>query len=211
MDLLFSWNGRIGRGSFWLGALTLAVIGSVIYYFMMQPFLELSVAMAPADPAGLPQDQPTQAEMRQVMTLMMPALAVFAALFALTHPAYTFIGGIIGAVVMVLLSGSFADHMVAMMQQMAQSEGRQFSPDLVPDIEGMFSPARLILGGIAGVALGWMAMAVAAKRVHDRGQSRWWLLLTLIPGVGFVWWLINLGILEGDDDANAYGPSPQRA
>ncbi len=55
----------------------------------------------------------------------------------------------------------------------------------------------------------WMGLAVDIKRCHDRGQSGWWILIMLIPLVGFFWWLINLGILAGDEGENRFGPNPE--
>jgi uncharacterized membrane protein YhaH (DUF805 family) len=52
-------------------------------------------------------------------------------------------------------------------------------------------------------------LAVAVKRCHDRGKSGWWVLISFIPLVGFVWWLIDLGILEGQAGPNEYGPDPR--
>lgn len=46
------------------------------------------------------------------------------------------------------------------------------------------------------------------KRCHDRGKSGWWCLLLLIPFIGFVWAVIDLGIMEGDSGPNEYGPPP---
>jgi uncharacterized membrane protein YhaH (DUF805 family) len=46
------------------------------------------------------------------------------------------------------------------------------------------------------------------KRCHDRGKSGWWCILIFIPIVGFIWALIDLGILEGTRGPNEYGPSP---
>ena len=56
-----------------------------------------------------------------------------------------------------------------------------------------------------------IALALAVKRCHDRGQSGWWYLLTLVPLVGVIWWLVNLGILAGEQGANKYGPDPRGA
>lgn len=46
------------------------------------------------------------------------------------------------------------------------------------------------------------------KRCHDRGKTGWWCLLLLIPIVGLIWAIIDLGILEGDKDTNRFGPPP---
>lgn len=53
-----------------------------------------------------------------------------------------------------------------------------------------------------------MGFAVLIKRCHDRGKSGWWSLLLLIPIVGFIWMIIDLGIMEGDEGPNQYGPNP---
>jgi uncharacterized membrane protein YhaH (DUF805 family) len=47
----------------------------------------------------------------------------------------------------------------------------------------------------------------AARRLHDTGRSGWWLLLylTIIGGFVILYWLI----LDGDENANEYGPSPK--
>src|SRR6266545_736337 len=45
------------------------------------------------------------------------------------------------------------------------------------------------LGGLASLALLLPALAVAARRLHDIGKSGWFLLLLLIPIIG---WLVLL-------------------
>jgi uncharacterized membrane protein YhaH (DUF805 family) len=64
---------------------------------------------------------------------------------------------------------------------------------------------------LAFVLLLWPALAVMVKRSHDRGRSGWWLLLLAVPVVGLVFWLIDLGFLEGSEHANRYGLSPKEA
>ena len=59
------------------------------------------------------------------------------------------------------------------------------------------------------LVLCWPEFAVAVKRCHDRNQSGWWSLLVFIPVIGWFWWLINLGILDGTPGPNQYGPSPK--
>jgi uncharacterized membrane protein YhaH (DUF805 family) len=55
----------------------------------------------------------------------------------------------------------------------------------------------------------WPSLAIAIKRCHDRNQTGVWVLMMLIPVIGFFWWLINLGILDGTPGPNQYGPSPK--
>ena len=51
-------------------------------------------------------------------------------------------------------------------------------------------------------------LAVYTKRWHDRNKSGWWSLIVLVPIVGSIWMLIELGILRGTDGDNRYGPDP---
>ncbi len=66
--------------------------------------------------------------------------------------------------------------------------------------------------GVIGtlVALGsiYFAIALYAKRWHDRNKSGWWTLIGLVPVIGGIWLLVELGILEGTRGANQYGPDP---
>ena len=62
---------------------------------------------------------------------------------------------------------------------------------------------------VAGLILLWPSLAVMIKREHDHGRSGWWLLFLLVPFVGFLYWLIDLGILDGTKVANRFGLSPK--
>lgn len=64
-----------------------------------------------------------------------------------------------------------------------------------------------MLAGIFGLAILLPSICVGGRRLHDTGRSAWWLLLVLIPLVGFLvllWWFIQ----KGSDGANEYGPDP---
>ena len=50
------------------------------------------------------------------------------------------------------------------------------------------------------------AIMVHIKRFHDRDKSGWWLLIALIPLIGPIWLLIELGFLKGTPGPNQYGP-----
>jgi uncharacterized membrane protein YhaH (DUF805 family) len=61
----------------------------------------------------------------------------------------------------------------------------------------------------------WLVFFVASlgihiKRFHDRGKSGWWVLVFFIPVIGFIWMIIEMGLLEGDYGPNAYGPPGAR-
>lgn len=138
MHLLFSFQGRIGRGKFWLGFLAQIVLAVVGYGLMF--------AIVPMDQLVVlgPDGQPVLNELGQ--------------------------------------------------PQMDFS-----NPALMP---------MWIIAGIMTVLGVWWSLAVAVKRCHDRGKSGWWCLLMLVPIIGFIWWLVDLGILEGQEGENRWGPNP---
>ena len=65
-----------------------------------------------------------------------------------------------------------------------------------------------IVGVIVMLASIYPALALYAKRWHDRDKSGWWSLIALVPIIGAIWLLVELGILEGTRGANQYGPDP---
>ena len=52
----------------------------------------------------------------------------------------------------------------------------------------------------------WTSLALNFKRIHDRGRSAWFLLIALIPLIGALWLLIELGFLRGTVGENRFGP-----
>ena len=52
------------------------------------------------------------------------------------------------------------------------------------------------------------SIAVTVRRLHDTARSGWWILIALIPFIGWIWLLV-LMILEGNAGENKYGPSPK--
>jgi uncharacterized membrane protein YhaH (DUF805 family) len=58
---------------------------------------------------------------------------------------------------------------------------------------------------IIGASL-WPAIAVGAKRCHDRDRSGWFLLVFAIPVLGALWLLIELGFFRGAVGPNRFGP-----
>lgn len=47
------------------------------------------------------------------------------------------------------------------------------------------------------------------KRFHDRDKIGWWVLILFIPVLGVIWAIIDLGILEGSEGPNRFGPPPE--
>jgi uncharacterized membrane protein YhaH (DUF805 family) len=64
-----------------------------------------------------------------------------------------------------------------------------------------------VISGLAGLALLIPGLAVSVRRFHDIDKSGWWILIFIIPIVGFVLWLIWF-TREGDAGENQYGPPP---
>lgn len=54
----------------------------------------------------------------------------------------------------------------------------------------------------------WIAAALATKRLRDRGRHPAWLLLLLIPVIGPLWALFELGCRRGTPGENQYGQDP---
>jgi len=51
--------------------------------------------------------------------------------------------------------------------------------------------------GLFGLVLAWTHLAVFVKRWHDCDKSGWWILVNLIPVIGWLWTLIECGFFEG--------------
>ncbi|HEX4098264.1 MAG TPA: DUF805 domain-containing protein [Caulobacteraceae bacterium] len=54
----------------------------------------------------------------------------------------------------------------------------------------------------------WGSLATSIKRLHDRGRPGWLILVALIPVLGWLWLLVDLFLLEGDEGRNRYGRPP---
>ena len=61
------------------------------------------------------------------------------------------------------------------------------------------------------VVLVWIELAVHAKRWHDRNKSAVWILFLLIPIIGQIWTVIELGFIKGTKGPNRFGPDPVRS
>ena len=60
--------------------------------------------------------------------------------------------------------------------------------------------------GIFGLLSLIPTVIVYIKRFHDRDKSGWWVLIGLIPIIGAIWLLIELGFLAGTPGPNRFGP-----
>lgn len=67
--------------------------------------------------------------------------------------------------------------------------------------------APQVLSGLYALVILLPSLAVAVRRLHDLGRSGWWLLIWLIPLIGWIiliWWFAT----KGEDGPNGYGPDP---
>lgn len=62
--------------------------------------------------------------------------------------------------------------------------------------------------GLTSLLLLWPAVAISAKRWHDRDRSGWWVLVALIPFIGWLWMLADNGFVRGTAGRNRYGDAP---
>jgi uncharacterized membrane protein YhaH (DUF805 family) len=63
-------------------------------------------------------------------------------------------------------------------------------------------------GIIVNLLLIWPSIALAVKRWHDRDKSGWWVLINLIPILGWIWALVENGFLKGTAGPNRFGADP---
>jgi uncharacterized membrane protein YhaH (DUF805 family) len=63
---------------------------------------------------------------------------------------------------------------------------------------------------IYGLAVLLPSLGVAIRRLHDTNRSGWWLVIGIIPVIG---WIIVIVFLAtaGTNGPNSYGPDPQGA
>jgi len=67
-----------------------------------------------------------------------------------------------------------------------------------------------LLGGLYSLAVLIPSIAVTVRRLHDTDRSGWWLLIGLVPVIGFFVLLVFM-FLEGTSGDNRHGTSPKAA
>jgi uncharacterized membrane protein YhaH (DUF805 family) len=67
-----------------------------------------------------------------------------------------------------------------------------------------------VLGGLYALAVLIPSIAVAVRRLHDTDRSGWWLLIGLVPVIGWIVLLVFY-FTDGTPGDNKYGPSPKAA
>ena len=66
------------------------------------------------------------------------------------------------------------------------------------------------VGGIWALAMLLPGLAVASRRLHDIGMSAWWLLLYLVPVIGWIILIINY-VRPTRPEGDRFGPPEEGA
>jgi len=85
-------------------------------------------------------------------------------------------------------------------------------PNATPEAQAMaaqeaMSGMMLPLGILILLTI-WPSLAIYTKRWHDRDKSGWWSLIGLVPLIGGIWMIVELGFLRGTEGPNRFGPDP---
>lgn len=67
-----------------------------------------------------------------------------------------------------------------------------------------------IISGIVGLALFLPGLGLSVRRMHDIGNSGWWVLINLIPVIGWIYF-IYLAAKDSVPTPNQWGPVPNLA
>ena len=67
-----------------------------------------------------------------------------------------------------------------------------------------------VVNGLAALALLLPGLSVSIRRLHDTDHSGWWILIGLIPIIGFIVLLVFY-LRDSDPGENKYGPPPATA
>jgi uncharacterized membrane protein YhaH (DUF805 family) len=66
------------------------------------------------------------------------------------------------------------------------------------------------ISGLYSLAVFIPGLALAIRRLHDTGRTGWWMLLGLIPLLGWIVLLIFF-VTDSQPGANQYGPNPKES
>lgn len=66
------------------------------------------------------------------------------------------------------------------------------------------------LSSLYSLAVLLPTIGVAIRRMHDTNRSGWWILINLIPCIGWIWFIV-LAAQEGTAGDNQHGPDPKAA
>lgn len=67
-----------------------------------------------------------------------------------------------------------------------------------------------ILSTLFSIILIIPTLSVTVRRLHDVGKSGWWVLISLIPIIGFIVLLV-FTVKDSESKTNNFGPNPKAA
>jgi uncharacterized membrane protein YhaH (DUF805 family) len=67
-----------------------------------------------------------------------------------------------------------------------------------------------VLSSIYSLAVLLPSIGVGIRRMHDTNRSGWWILITLVPCIGWIIYIV-FAAQEGVAGDNQYGPDPKAA
>jgi Predicted membrane protein len=115
---------------------------------------------------------------------------------------------------------SFAEAVKSCFNKYADFNGR--SPRAEYWYFALFNVAVVMVLAVLGAIIGKLFMyvyyayvlailvpsiAVSIRRMHDIGRSGWWVLISLVPFIGSIWYIV-LAALPSQLGPNQYGPNP---
>jgi len=63
---------------------------------------------------------------------------------------------------------------------------------------------------ISGILTFIPNLALNVKRCHDRNKTGWFVLISVIPILGWIWYTVEIWFLEGTDAENRFGRPPAK-
>lgn len=63
--------------------------------------------------------------------------------------------------------------------------------------------------GILALIIWLIGLSLSVRRFHDLNKSGWWLLINIIPFIGWLITFVMLGFMPGDQGSNNFGPPPK--
>lgn len=63
--------------------------------------------------------------------------------------------------------------------------------------------------GIIALIIWIIGISLSVRRWHDLNKSGWWVLVNVIPILGWIYSIVMLGFMPGDQGSNQYGPPPK--
>lgn len=75
-------------------------------------------------------------------------------------------------------------------------------------VDGIVGSDAGVVGALLALVLLYPSICVSIKRWHDRDKSGWWVLISLVPIIGWVWSLVECGFLKGTEGQNRFGADP---